>query len=88
MSKQVIWTKLILEEFIEQANLTKEEEMVIRTRAAGWTRTQQALELDMSLSTIDRIISRLKVKYDEVQRMSLILPRRKESAEELYMDSH
>lgn len=88
MSKQVIWTKLILEEFIEQANLTKEEEMIIRTRAAGWTRTQQALEFDMSLSTIDRIISRLKVKYDEVQRFSLILPKRKDSAEELYMDSN
>ena len=58
MSHQVIWTKFILERFIDVWNLTKEEEAVMRTRAAGWTRTEQSMKLGMSLSTIDRIIKR------------------------------
>lgn len=32
MSHQVAWTKLIVEEFIEQACLSKDEEFVLRTR--------------------------------------------------------
>lgn len=88
MSKQVPWNKLILEEFISEAMLTKDEEMVMRTRVAGWTRTKQAMELGMSLATVDRIIKRLKVKYDNVQKYSLLLPPRKSSVEETFLDTH
>lgn len=88
MAHQVIWTKLILETFIEEGNLTKEEEAIMRTRAAGWTITKQALELHMSTAKVNRIIRALKRKYDEAQKTSLILPKRKSSAEELYMDTH
>ena len=88
MSHQVPWGKVILEEFIAEAMLTKEEEMIIRTRVAGWSRTKQAMEFGMSLSTVDRIIKRLKVKYDKAQKYSPILPPRKFSAEETYMDEH
>lgn len=88
MSKQVMWNKIILEEFIELATLTKDEEMIMRTRVAGWTRTEQSMKLGMSLSSIDRIINRLKKKYDNVQPYSPILPPRKSSAEELYMDNN
>lgn len=34
MTNEVIWTKLVLERFIQLANLTEDEEIVIRTRAA------------------------------------------------------
>lgn len=88
MSTQVIWTKIVLEEFIRLANLTKEEEMIIRTRCNGWSRTKQSQELNMSLSTVDRIIKRLKVKYDKVQPYSPLLPPRKFSARETWMDTH
>lgn len=88
MAKQVPWNKIIVETFIEEAILTKEEEIVLRTRAAGWTRIQQSQELGMSLATIDRIIRRLKVKYDNVQKYNPILPPRRSSAQETYMDSH
>ena len=86
MSHQVIWTKFILERFIDVGNLTKEEEAVMRTRAAGWTRTEQSMKLGMSLSTIDRIIKRLEVKYDRAQKDDVLLPPRKQSSQELYMD--
>lgn len=88
MSKQVPWNKLILERFIELASLTKDEEIIMRTRVAGWTRVEQSMKLGMSLSSIDRIISRLKVKYDRVQKYDPLLPPRRFSVQETYMDEH
>lgn len=88
MSQQVPWNKYILEEFVELAVLTKDEEMIMRTRVAGWSRTRQAMELGMSLATVDRIIRRLKAKYDRVQKISPLLPPRKQCAEETWMDTH
>lgn len=88
MTRQVIWTKLIVETFIKEGNLTKDEEMILRTRADGWTITKQSMEFGMSKSTVDKIIKRLKKKYDIVQKHSAILPPRKESAKELYMDEN
>lgn len=88
MAHEVPWNKIILEEFITQALLTKEEEEIIRTRCAGWTRIQQAEKLGMSVATVDRHIANLKRKYDEVQQYDVLLPPRKTSPEEVYMDTH
>lgn len=88
MAKQVPWNKIILEEFIAQAMLTEDEEKVMRTRVAGWSIGKQSMQLGMSVSTINRIIKRLKIKYDNVQKYSPILPPRKTSVEETYMDTH
>ena len=86
--KQVPWNKIILEEFISLALLTKEEEMIMRTRVAGWTISKQAETFGMSESTVNRYIKQLKEKYDNVQPYSAILPPRKKSQEEDYMDTH
>lgn len=88
MSHQVLWTKLILEEFIKDASLTKLQESIMRTRAAGWTRVQQSLYFNVSLSVVDRNIKILKIKYDQVQKTNPILPPRKHSAAETYMDKN
>lgn len=88
MSTQVLWTKVILEEFIRLAGLTKEEEMIIRTRCEGWTITKQCMEFHMSRSKVDSIIRTLKLKYDAVEPYSAILPKRKASKKELYMDNN
>lgn len=88
MTKQVPWNKIILERFIELALLTKDEEKIIRTRVAGWTRKEQANKLQMSISTVDDHIKTLKQKYDAVQPYDPILPPRKRSKEELYMDEN
>lgn len=88
MSKQVPWNKVIVEEFIKQAMLTKDEEEILRTRVAGWSRTQQALRLGMSVSTVDRIIYILKRKYDAVAKYDPVLPPRKKSAQETWQDTH
>lgn len=86
MSKQVPWNKYIVERFVELAMLTKDEEMILRTRIAGWSRVEQSMKLGMSLSTVDRIIARLKQKYDGIQKFDPLLPPRKSSAEEDRMD--
>ncbi len=86
--KEVPWNKVIVEEFVALAMLTKEEEMILRTRVAGWTITKQAMEFGMSPSTVSRIVARLKKKYDAVQKYSVLLPPRKASEVEDYLDSH
>lgn len=88
MSKQVPWNKIIVEHFIELAMLSEEEQMIIRTRVSGWSRTKQANELGMSLTTVDRIIARLKKKYDKVQKYDPLLPPRKFSAKETWLDNN
>lgn len=89
MAKQVIWTRDTLEAFVRYANLTDEQEQVIRTRVAGWPRSKQCMELHISTSTLDRTIRKLKRVYDEVQRQHPDeLPARKASAKELWMDTH
>lgn len=88
MSHQVLWTKVVVEEFIRIGGLTKEEEHVMRTRADGHTIVQQSLELGMSTRTVERIVRTLKRKYDAVQPYSVILPPRRHSAKELYMDNN
>lgn len=88
MTKQVPWNKFIVERFIELGCLSNEEQEVLRTRVAGWTITEQSLKLGMSKSKIDKIIKRLKIKYDNVQKYDVMLPPRKSSAKETYMDEH
>lgn len=82
------WNKIILEEFINVGGLTQEEEQIMRTRVAGWTISEQADRLGMSRSKVNFLIKRLKVKYDNAQKYSVILPPRKFSAQETYMDDH
>lgn len=87
MSHEVVWNKIVLEEFVKIASLTDEEEMILRTRVAGWSRTKQSAELSISLSTVDRIIKSLKIKYDDAQKYSELLPPRKikENNDETFM---
>ena len=88
MVHQVPWNKIIVETFIEEAMLTKDEEWILRTRGAGWSRTKQAVELNMSITNVDKIISKLKKKYDNVQKYNPLLPPRKPSDQETWMDTH
>ena len=88
MAHQVPWNKIIVETFVEEAMLTEEEEWILRTRVAGWSRTKQADKLRMSLSSVDRIIADLKRKYDKVQKYNPLLPPRRASKEETWMDAN
>lgn len=88
MSNKIPRNKFIIETFIEDAMLTEEEEKVLRTRVAGWPRSKQASEYGMSMSTLDRIIRRVKDKYDLAARYNPKLPPRKTSELEKWMDEN
>ena len=75
--KDIVWNKIILDEFIKLAILTETEEKILRTRIAGWSRAKQAMEFNMSISTVDCLIKMINQKYDMVQPYSDILPKRK-----------
>ena len=77
--KGIIWTDVIFNEFIKKAMLSDEEIAVIETSIRGWSRVKQSLELNMSLSKIQRIKRRCEAKYDVAQKESDILPERKRS---------
>lgn len=76
MSREVVWTKAVVDAFVDEACLSEEEELIIRSRAKGWTRTKQSIQYNMSIRKIDYIIHTLKTKYDEAQKYSEILPKR------------
>ena len=88
MSQQVPWNETIYTEFCKAAMLSEIEREVLRTRIMGYSITRQAELLCVSESTVNRIISKLKKKYDLVQKHSGILPPRRSSAEETWMDTH
>lgn len=88
IARQVIWGKIVLETFISEACLSQEEEWIMRTRVAGWSRTRQAYELHISLSSLDKHIAILKKKYDAAAKLNPLLPPRRKSAKELWMDTH
>lgn len=86
MAHEVPWNKIIVERFIELAMLTKDEEKILRTRVAGWSRVEQSMKFNMSIQKVDRIIRSLKDKYDLVQQYDVLLPKRKHSKEEDELD--
>jgi DNA-binding CsgD family transcriptional regulator len=84
MTKQVIWTKQILEEFIKEGNLNERQEYIIRTRVQGYTITRQALELHLSIDQVNKDIRTLKHLYDVVSLNNSKLPPRMKNKSELY----
>ena len=76
MSHQVLFTRDILDEFINEAILTEDEAFILRTRVNGWSRQQQANELNISVQSVDRLIKRMKTKYDRVAEKNAHFPTR------------
>lgn len=83
MTKQVIWTKPVLEAFIREGNLNARQEYIIRTRAEGYTISKQAEELHLSVDQVNKDIAQLRRIYDATQIHSNILPPRKKNKKEL-----
>ena len=75
--KDIIWNKIILNEFIDLALLTELEENILRTQIKGLSRTEQAFKFNISIETVDKVLNTIRKKYDLVQPYSTILPKRK-----------
>lgn len=83
MTKQVLWTKAVLEAFIKEGNLNERQQFIMRTRVNGYTISRQAEELHLSVDQVNKEISQLKKIYDATQLHSKILPPRKKDRKEL-----
>lgn len=83
MTKQVYWTKTVVETFIEEGNLNRRQEYIIRTRASGYSIVQQAENLHLSVDQVSKEIAYLKKLYDFVQKTNSVLPPRKKNSKEL-----
>ena len=76
MTKQVVWTKLILETFIREGNLNARQEYIMRSRVQGISIAEQADHLHLSVDQVNKDIAYLKRIYDETQKHCDILPPR------------
>lgn len=76
MNNKILWNKIILDEFIRLGMLTDLEEHILRLRIAGYPIEEIAFRTNMSRSSINIYIRKLKQKYDDVQPYSDILPSR------------
>lgn len=72
----VLWNRILLDEFVRLAELSDIEQDIIKGKMRGQTRVEQSIRLGISLATLDRYVARLKRKYDAVQPYSQILPKR------------
>lgn len=77
--KDVLWNKVILDEFIRLAMPTDLEIQLIKSRMADKSRVQQSFEESMGVATVDYVFKSIRKKYDAVQPYSDILPPRKKT---------
>ena len=84
--KTILWTKKIIETFIKEGMLTEEEKEVLLLRVKGYTIAETSELMNISDSKVNRIIRRLKIKYDNLQDTLEELPKRKETTKELYRE--
>lgn len=84
MTKQVFWTKAVLEEFIKEGNLNERQIYIMKTRSEGYTIARQAEELHLSVDQVNKDIAELKKIYDATQKHSSILPPRLKNKKGLY----
>lgn len=85
--KQVLWTRKLVDTFIKEGMLTEEEKEVLLLRVKGYTIAETSELMNISDSKVNRIIRRLKIKYDNLQGTIEELPKRKETTKELYREA-
>lgn len=84
-----VWTDELTDKVIKRAMLSKDEATVLKTRARGYSVSQQAELLDCSDSTVARLIASVKRKYDVIQKQyPKEFPARRASKVEEWMDQN
>lgn len=89
MSKPLHLTADKVKKFEQLAMLNNEEIYILENRIKNMTVTEMAYNLNRSEATIHRTIKKVKNKYDFIQsEFPDIFPKRRNSKEEEYMDTH
>lgn len=84
----VDWNSVLYDEFCEIAMLNDTEKKILRGRIMGITVKEMSVIYDMSESSIHGMVDKLRKKYDICQKYSTVLPKRRMSKEEQYMDDN
>ena len=71
------WNRIILDDFIFNAILSRDELEVLRDWANGESTIYTATRRNMSVAKVDKLRQQIRQKYDDVQPFSPILPERK-----------
>lgn len=61
---KIQWTRLMLEDFINEGLLNDEEQKILRTRIKGDTQIKQGMDLGISDRTVRRYVHKMQEKYD------------------------
>lgn len=77
MAKDILWDKVMLDDFRRLACLTEDEDKVLTAWAKGWSIVKISMTLGMSERTVNDVIRSIRRKYDAVQIYSPLLPARK-----------
>ena len=89
MANQVKWSRKTFEDFCKYGMLNSDEIYILESRIQGTPISEQSYQLNVSPSTVSRMISKMKKKYDTVQKLHPdLFPPRKYSAKETWMDEH
>lgn len=75
--RDILWDKVMLEDFRRLACLTEDEDMVLTGWAKGWSIAKVAMHCHFSERTVNGLIKSLRRKYDAVCIYSPLLPARK-----------
>ncbi len=75
--RDILWDKVMLEDFRRLACLTEDEDMVLTGWAKWWSNVKIGMELGMADRTVSRHLESIRRKYDAVQIYSPLLPPRK-----------
>lgn len=87
--KQVQWNKTVYELFKTEAMLSDDEQYIMESRIRNIPISAQADFLGVSESSVHRMVNLLKKKYDVCQKLHPdVMPIRKSSAKETWMDTH
>lgn len=70
------WNRIVLDDFLFNTILTKDELDVLRDWARGETTTYTAMKRNMSVAKVDKLRNQIRQKYDDVQPFSPLLPER------------
>lgn len=85
----VNWNEQFYDNFCAKAMLNQDEREVLRCRIMQYSITQISLNCNMSTAKVSRIVKSLRDKYDAVQQhYPDILPARRMSEQEEWMDTH
>lgn len=83
MTRQIYWTKKIVDTFIEEGNLNERQETIVRGRARGDSILKLSQALHLSIDQVNKDIADLRKVYDVVQKDCMVLPPRRKNKKDL-----